>query len=259
MGNSSKNRDIFVTENKGPENVIDIRAIRKSNLPYIFIWIIYYAWVIVFTTWWTASPITENILSSGLRSLLHSINLLSSAFFVFVIKKEWFVKTARIGALLIIAGMALFLISTDTSLQLFGLTIFGITLGIVNISILIPFVFVMNNTEKLYSVLGSNLLINLIMLIELGYFNESLSSHGVYIVSYIILAISLIGTIFFKQSSIVDCLKGLLDTPNITPRIYLTLLNNCAVAILCKGVGKGVLILLLKSLLDCIFGIILEE
>ncbi|NLZ82397.1 MAG: hypothetical protein GX915_01885 [Clostridiales bacterium] len=117
----------------------------------------------------------------------------------------------------------------------------------------------MNNTEKLYSVLGSNLLINLIMLIELGYFNESLSSHGVYIVSYIILAISLIGTIFFKQSSIVDCLKGLLDTPNITPRIYLTLLNNCAVAILCKGVGKGVLILLLKSLLDCIFGIILEE
>jgi len=240
MSNSSKNRDILGAENKHRGNVIDIRAIRKSNLPYIFIWVIYYAWIIVFTTWWTASPVTENILSSGLRSLLHSINLLSSAFFVFVIRKEWFVKTARIGALLIIAGMTLFLISSDTSLQLLGLTVFGITLGIVNISILIPFVFVMNNTEKFYSVLGSNLLINVIMLIELGYINDKLSGHGVYIVSYIILAISLTATILFKKSSIVNCLKGLIDTPNITPRIYLTLINNCAIAILCKGVGKGV-------------------
>lgn len=95
---------------------------------------------------------------------------------------------------MIIAGMSLFMLTTNTSLQIFSLTVFGFTLGIVNISILIPFVFVMNNTEKFYSVLGSNLLINLIMVIELGIFGDKLFGNEVYIISYLILVMSLVGT-----------------------------------------------------------------
>ncbi|TAH65004.1 MAG: LuxR family transcriptional regulator, partial [Anaerolineaceae bacterium] len=174
-------------------------------------------------------------------SLLHSINLLSSAFFVLIIRKEWFVKTARIGAILIIAGMSLFMLINNPSLQLSSLAVFGITLGIVNISILIPFVFIMNNTEKFYSVLVSNTLINLTMLIELWYFGEKISGDNVYIISFFILVISLTATIFFKRKSIMDYTNELKDVPEITPRIYLTLLNNCAIAILCKGIGKGIL------------------
>lgn len=242
MPSSIKNTVTVGEEDKSLESVVDIRAIRKKNLPYIFIWIVYYAWVIVFTTWWTASPVTENVLSEGLRSILHSINLLSSAFFVLIIRKEWFAKTARIGAVLIIAGMSLFLLTTNTSLQLWSLAVFGITLGIVNISILIPFVFVMNNTEKFYSVLGSNLLINLIMFIELGFLDEDkLVGNGMYMVSYFILVVSLVATIFFKRRSIIDYLSEPKENPSITPKIYLTLLNNCAIAILCKGIGKGIL------------------
>lgn len=241
MHNSTNENEIVGVENKQCEEVVDIRAIRKSNLPYIFIWIVYYAWIIVFTTWWTSSQVTEIILSSGLRSVLHSINLLSSAFFVLIIRKEWFVKTARIGAILIIVGMSLFLVTSNTSLQLSSLVLFGITLGIVNISILIPFVFVMNNTEKFYSVLGSNLLINIMMLIKLSFFDSNSSGDITYYVSYVILAFALLATIFFKKSSIEDYANKLINYPEITPRIYLTLLNNCVIAILCKGVGKGVL------------------
>ncbi|NLJ95659.1 MAG: helix-turn-helix transcriptional regulator [Clostridiales bacterium] len=138
--------------------------------------------------------------------------------------------------------MSLFLLTSNTSLQLLSLTVFGFTLGIVNISILIPFVFVMNNTEKFYSVLGSNFLINLIILFELGLISEEkLTSHGMYMGSYFILVASLIATIFFKKSSIIEYSNELIETPKITPRIYLTLLNNCAIAILCKGIGKGIL------------------
>ena len=241
MPRHAKNYNKLVSEEKRLENVVNIKALRKSNLPYIFIWIVYYAWVIIFTTWWTASPVTENIMSSGLRSLLHSVNLLSSAFFVLIIRREWFVKTARIGAVLIIAGMGLFMLTSNSSLQLSSLTVFGVTLGIVNISILIPFVFVMNNTEKFYSVLCSNTLINLIMLIKLLYFGDKLTRHGVYIISFSILVIALLSTIFFKKSSLVNYSKKFTEAPEITPRIYLTLLNNCAIAILCKGIGKGIL------------------
>lgn len=238
MPSSTKKRG---TDDKCLENVVNVRAIRRTNIPYIYIWIVYYAWVILFTTWWTASPVTENVLSTGVRSMLHSINLLSSAIFVLIIRKEWFVKTARIGAVLIIAGMSLFMLTSSSSLQLLSLTVFGITLGIVNISILIPFVFVMNNTEKFYSVLGSNLLINLAMLIELLYFEEKLTGHGIYIISFSILLLALVATIYFKKSSLVNYSKELSNAPEITSRIYLTLLNNCAIAILCKGIGKGIL------------------
>ncbi|MDD4113132.1 MAG: helix-turn-helix transcriptional regulator [Herbinix sp.] len=241
MLKSTRNPDILGTGDRCLGNVVNVKAIRKSNLPYIFIWIVYYAWVIVFTTWWTASPVTENVISSGLRSMLHSINLLSSAFFVLIIRKEWFVKTARVGAILIITGMGLFMMTSNTSLQLSSLTVFGITLGIVNISILIPFVFVMNNTEKFYSVLCSNVLINLIMFIDIIYFEDKLTGYGVYIFSFSILVTALLATIFFKKSSLVNYSGELIDAPEITPRIYLTLLNNCAVAILCKGIGKGIL------------------
>ena len=53
--------------------------------------------------------------------------------------------------------------------------------------------------------------------------------------------IALLSTIFFKKSSLVNYSKKFTEAPEITPRIYLTLLNNCAIAILCKGIGKGIL------------------
>ncbi|HBN85109.1 MAG TPA: hypothetical protein DDZ89_14845, partial [Clostridiales bacterium] len=56
----------FIAEN----NVTYIKAIRKQNLPYIFVWIVYYAWVIAFATWWTDSPLDENVFSTQLRNLL---------------------------------------------------------------------------------------------------------------------------------------------------------------------------------------------
>ena len=105
--------------NLGARNrVVDIRGLRKKSFPYVFVWVLYYAWVITFATWWTASPLTENVFGSNVRYIMHVANLLSSAAFVFIIRKEWFVKTARVGAMLIIAGMGAFLIVQDARIQL---------------------------------------------------------------------------------------------------------------------------------------------
>jgi uncharacterized membrane protein (DUF485 family) len=134
------------------DNVTNIRRLQKHNLPYLFIWVIYYGWVIVFSTWWMASPVTESVFGTDLRVLMHSVNLISSAIFIFVIRKEWFVKTARVGGLLLIAAMILYLSVQNTSVKQITAVAIGISLGCVNISILIPFVFVLNNTEKLYAV-----------------------------------------------------------------------------------------------------------
>lgn len=222
------------------DSVINLKGLQGKNFPYIFIWIVYYAWVIVFTTWWTASPVTSKVFGTELRSILHSINLISSAIFIFIIKKEWFYKTAKIGAIVIISSMVVFIITKNSYIGLIAAVIIGIFLGIVNTSILIPFVFTLNNTEKFYAVIGSNILINTIYLIQEGNVNSIILNNGKTILSIVILLIALSSTLFFKKEA-VPYDNSYTQKIEIPHKIYITLFFNCAFAILCKGSGKGVL------------------
>lgn len=223
-------------------HVVSVKGLQKQNLPYIFIWIIYYAWVVSFATWWTASPLTENVFSTELRSLLHAVILLSSGIFIFIIRKEWFVKTASIGAALVIAGIGLFLLAPNPQMELLCAIIIGTALGVVNTSILMPFVFVLNNTEKLYAVIGSNVLIGLISLFQEGKAGDILQHGGDLLLSCMMLVIALSAVLFFKKDSLsADSDLPGIDTPTFHSRIYLTLFFNCVFVILCKGVGKGLL------------------
>lgn len=222
--------------------VVSLKGFRKYNLPYVFMWIIYYAWIVSFTTWWTASPLTEIFFSTELRSLLHIFILLSSGIFIFIIQKEWFVKTARMGAVLTIVGIGLFLIAPNPRMKVFSAIMVGTALGIINTSILIPFVFTLNNTEKLYAVLGSNVLISLVSLFQETSSGNYLLDKGDMILSSIMLILALSGILFFKKDSLsVNSHDIGIDVPIFHSRIYLTLFFNCVLAIFCKGVGKGIL------------------
>ncbi len=220
------------------DNILNLKGLRKENLPYIFIWVFYYAWVIVFATWWTASPLTENVFGTELRNILHSVNLISSAVFIFIIKKEWYIRTARTGAVLIIAGMALFMLAPGAYIQLFAALLIGISLGCVNISILMPFVFTLNNTEKLYAVVGSNILINLLLLFTEGNSANYLQSNTHLLVSFAILVIALSAILFFKS---IPADEEIINKPEMELKIYWTLFFSCVFAFLCKGAGKGIL------------------
>ena len=222
--------------------VVSIKGLQKQNLLYVFIWIVYYAWVVSFASWWTASPLTENVFSTELRSLLHTVILVSSGIFILIIQKEWFIKTAHIGAVIVIVGVGLFIITPSTQIQLICVILIGIALGIVNTSILMPFVFILNNTEKLYAVVGSNILISLISLFQEGNSGNYLQSGGDMLLSSVILVIALGATLFFKKTGLeTSSENSSIDTPIFHSRIYLTLFFNCVFAILCKGVGKGIL------------------
>lgn len=227
------------------DNVVNINGLRRQNASYIFIWVFYYAWVVAFSSWWTASPLAEDLFGMQLRGIIHSINLISSAVFIFVIRKEWFVKASRIGAVLIVAGIGLFFAVPEPNIQLLSVIISSIAIGCVNISMLIPFVFLLNNTEKLYTVVGGNVLIQLISLFQEYGSGRSWYDGTDLILSFAILAISLSATLFFKEKSILSDLDDsndqMVNAPEIHWRIYLTIFFNCAIVVLCKGAGKGIL------------------
>ncbi|HWQ58857.1 MAG TPA: helix-turn-helix transcriptional regulator [Clostridia bacterium] len=220
------------------DNVVDFRNIRKRSLPYFVIWIVYYAWVIAFATWWTASPQNGDVFNEQFRSLMHAVNLISSAVFVFIIRKEWFVKLARVAALLVVAGVAAFFLVENHTLRLILAVASSVAIGCINICILMPFVFTLNNTEKLYAVVGSNLIIQLVSLLLAPRAQERVE----LAFSLAMLAVSVGATWFFRQKDLSDETEGgKLALPKLPKRIYLTIFFNCAFAILCKGAGKGIL------------------
>lgn len=234
MKNTGSERVVSDMENR----VVHIRNIKKKDLRYIQIWMIYYAWVVAFTTWWTASPSIELVFGSQLRSILHSVNLISSAVFIFIIKKDWFVRTAKIGAVLLLLFMVVFMLVKNSAVSLTSAIGIGMTLGIVNCSILMPFVFTLNNTEKFYAVVGSFFLTQTFSLIpHQGSFTPLLKSQDL-IYSFLILCAALSAVFFFKKE---DIPSDRFQKEHIPKRAYLTILINVIFAMLFKGVGRGIL------------------
>jgi hypothetical protein len=221
-----------------PDNVVHPSGLRRKNALYLVIWILYYAWVVAFTTWWTASPVLDSSYDTQIRSAMHMVNLFSSAVFVFVIRKEWFTKAARIGAVLIVMSMIAFYMLPSASIKMLAAVTGSVAIGCVNICILIPFIFTLNNTEKLYAAVSSNGLIQLISLFK----EHSLSGLAEPIMSFALLFCSLSAILILKKEK--DRAPGSAEPaerPVMPRRIYLSLLFNCAIAILCKGAGKGIL------------------
>lgn len=218
------------------KNLINIKNIKKTSLPYIFIWIFYYAWVIVFTTWWTSSPDTVAVFNDQTRALLHLINLASSALFIFVLKREWYVISSRISAVFLIVSATVFLFAQNDTVQLVAAITMALAIGCLNASILIPFVFVLNNTEKFYSVVLSNVLVSILILIQEM---SSIKVTDSIIFAGIMLVLSIMPIIFFKKQDLLDSYpKNLALVPKYNKTTYLTIALNCVYAIMCKSVGK---------------------
>ncbi len=220
------------------DNVINLSGIRRQNAPYLVVWVLYYAWVVAYATWWTASPISDSVSDAQLRSLMHAVNLLSSAAFVLIIRRQKFVTTARIFAVLIVLCMAAYYLIPSDPTSAAAAVLGSVAIGCFNISILIPFVFMLNNTEKLYAVVSSNLLIQLISLLN----EQSIPDLAEPVISFVLLLFSLGAVLFFrKKAEKTEPIAENIIKPAINRRVYLSLLFNCAIAILCKGAGKGIL------------------
>lgn len=221
------------------DNVASIKGLRKSSVPYVFVWIVYYAWVIGFTTWWTGTSGVGSAFGSNLRIAMHISNLISSATCMFIFKKDWFEHTAKIGATSIIIALGLYLIAPSSTLKIFAAILLGASLGCMNISILIPFTFVLNNTEKLFAVAASHMLSSTISLSS-GALSSIINSDAY--LAWFILLLSLSAVPFFKRKHLPDVREGqTVIGKNVRPAMAWTVIVGTIGAIFFLGVGKAIL------------------
>lgn len=117
---------------------ISLNAVRRENLAFIWVWVVYYAWVVAFTTWWTTPAGTGTAFDGEFRRVIQIVNMISSAACVFTFKKERFALTALLGAVALVPALVLFFIAPSHQIKMAAAVLLGAPLGCVNISILIP-------------------------------------------------------------------------------------------------------------------------
>ncbi|AEF81082.1 helix-turn-helix domain-containing protein [Leadbettera azotonutricia] len=219
---------------KLPKNVVRIKNIRPHVLVYVLMWILYYAWALVFVT--AHLPII-GFFNSDLRAFVHWGILFSAALYLCFYKKTWFVKTARIGSIaaLIIFLILIYVVPANWLLPL--ALVLGFILGLVNDSILIPFVYIMNNTEKFYAVLCSNILIILLGLAgKIGL----MQIIGERQAALVFLILAFLPVLFFKKADL-DAEESTVPPPRPKKITYFSLTINFAFALAVLGFGKFML------------------
>ena len=218
-------------------SVLNYKKIRRDSVPYIWVWVAYYAWVVVFTVWWTAVPGGDVAFTVDYRRIIHTVNMLSSAVYVLFAKRTGFVRGIRIGGTAAVLSVSLFLVAPSPHLKLLAAALMGTSLGCINISILVPFVFVLNNTEKLCAVVMGHVLCNFIPVL-IGIHNITLER----IVSLGMLMAALCPVALFPIGEMDrDAEDKLITHTNMRHAMVLTLAMSTLGAILFLGAGKAML------------------
>ena len=114
--------------------------------PYIMIWIFYYA---CYSFYFLVDFFRhDKLMGSESRILLHSLNLLSSAMFVWIIKPEKFKKYSKVGGIFVLLFSIFSMIQVSPLFHVGSIILLSISLGLLNISILIPMIYILNNSEN---------------------------------------------------------------------------------------------------------------
>jgi DNA-binding CsgD family transcriptional regulator len=225
-------------------NVTNIKNIRKDKIPYMLTWSIFYAILITFFTWWI-NKFDDSLLFD--KNIIVSINILMlflGAFLLFIIKPNKFknyIKFASISGIVLLLIYGIYLFFNNFIIGKYLFILISISIAFISVGTLSAFIYILNNTEKLYSCLFSNIFISSYAIVE--------STFGLNkFISYLILLVSFI-LIFFQSKKMTENdykeeeLKYEKNAPKIKKILYVSIIINCIFLIFCRGTGRALLLI----------------
>lgn len=221
------------------EKVTNIKNIRKSHIPYIITWTIFYSWLIVFFTWWITSFKNSYIFKDANAYLLYLLFSIFIGTLPFILKPKNFRTHMVHGGIVSVIILALY------NTLPFGkhiIYLLSFTIALTYVGLLQAFIYVLNNTEKFYSVLFANfLMITLAVLQNLGILNISITEN--YSFTIIVLVLSLIPVYKFNKEDYLNEEKIYSKNKTKTPKmLYFSLILNLIFLIFCRGIGRAYLL-----------------
>lgn len=219
--------------------VTNINNIRKSVIPYMMAWVIFYAWMVVFFTWWVNDFNNNYIFMEHEMFIIYSLFLLFISIISFLAHPKGFKKYFKIGGIGSIIVLVLYYLSVSMKILSLRYTIYILPLfmGLSYVGLLQTYIYIMNNTEKFYSVVfGNFILIVIVMLQDLNILDIV---HN-YMFLILMLVLSLVPMIKFKINDYDREEENYAKTaPKVSKVLYASLFINCIFLIFCRGVGRG--------------------
>lgn len=216
--------------------VVHVKNIRSKMIPYIISWVFFYTWMVMFFTWWVGNFKSSTIFSSNQLFIIYSLFLIFISIIIFFVKPVRFKKYYIVGS---VFSLLILIINIFKIKYIIYILPFFIALAYVGL--LQIFIYIMNNTEKLYSLIFSNfLLISIVIHQDIKYLNISNN----YYFMLILLFLSLLPSVKFNKKDYLNEEKEYAKTaPKISRVLYISLFINCIFLVFCRGIGRGFILL----------------
>ncbi len=223
--------------------VTNYKNIHKENIPYMITWTLFYAWMLIFFTWWVNSFKTSEIFAEKELYGIYILLLVFIATIAFFIKPKRFkeyINRGGIGLLLVLAAYFILEKLGLVAISKILLVLLPCFLGITYLGLLSVFIYIMNNTEKFFTIIIGNALIAILILLhDYQIFHINNSYHFIFATLFF----SMLPTIKFKTEDFIAEEKVYSKTaPQISKYMYMSMFINCIILVFCRGVGRGYLL-----------------
>lgn len=218
--------------------VTDFKNIRKEVIPYMLCWILYYTWILVFFTWWVNDFDNSYIFKTNELFTIYTLFLIIINIIIFLVHPKNFKKYFVFGGISSLLLLLVYVLINSFSNIIYILPFF---MSFSFVGLLQMFIYIMNNTERFFSLLiGNFLLISLVLFQDINIINISNN----YILLFLILLLSILPTIKIKSERYYDEEKKFKKTaPKISKVLYFSIIINCIFLTFCRGVGRAFLLM----------------
>lgn len=215
--------------------VTNIKNIRKEVIPYMICWILYYTWILVFFTWWINDFANSYIFKTNELFTIYTLFLIIINIVIFLVHPKNFKKYYLFGGIVSLILLIVYLFYNNI---IYVLPLF---MAISFVGLLQMFIYIMNNSERFFSLLiGNFLLISLVLFQDIKIINISNN----YLLLISILFLSILPTIKIKSERYYEEEKKFKKTaPKISKVLYLSIIINCIFLTFCRGVGRAFLLM----------------
>lgn len=151
--------------------VTDFKNIRKEVIPYMLCWILYYTWILVFFTWWVNDFDNSYIFKTNELFTIYTLFLIIINIIIFLVHPKNFKKYFVFGGISSLLLLLVYVLINSFSNIIYILPFF---MSFSFVGLLQMFIYIMNNTERFFSLLiGNFLLISLVLFQDINIINIS--------------------------------------------------------------------------------------
>lgn len=226
-------------EKKIPQNkVVNMKALRTKHIGLLVLCLLYYVWIAFLISWPKNISIGKMIPAIPYGNFILIISIIAASLFLHPAKAKWLSYPILVGVCVLTIIFTILLISSSLSGLWIAIGV-GVLLGYIHVSLLILFVFTLNNTEKFYTTVLGSIIVQVVMLYKKRFVIEGYLNYVDHLFVMLLLTAIIVMIILLKRYFVATNSKPSCDT-KVNSRICLICIFSGIYIAISFGVIRGV-------------------